>query len=328
MEKVLNQQEIDDMVRAARGVAAAGSAQAAHRHVTPWDARTAGQIGRDQMRSISALHEGFARSLTHSLGAYLRTAFTAALVSAEHLSYRDFLQTLPEVTYLASCKLAPVGAIALLQLDLPVAFPLLDLLLGGEGKGEPPARAISEIEEQILETVVQVICRELQTAWQVLSLEFQFDQRQQPEKAQHLMPLDEKTLALSFEITLPDSRGTLNLAVPAVVSNALLRKLATEWARSKPRGQPGSNQRLRDRLLSCFFQVELGLTSVAVSMRQLVSLAPGGLLILRRATDKPATLMVGGLEMFHAAVARRGPLRAAQVLGRCPERALERKPKR
>ena len=71
------------MVRAARGGAAAAVPQVAGRDVTLWDAHTAGQIGRDQMRSISLLHEGFARNLTHSLGAYLRTAFTAALVSAD-----------------------------------------------------------------------------------------------------------------------------------------------------------------------------------------------------------------------------------------------------
>jgi len=324
MEKVLNQQEIDDMVRAARGGAKTGGS-GARRDVQPWDARTAGQIGQEQMRSISALHEGFARNLTNSLGAFLRTAFTAALVSAEHLSYRDFLQTLPEVTYLASCKLSPVGAMALLQLDLTVAFPLLDLLLGGEGKGTPPARAITEIEEEILETVMRVICRELQAAWQVMALEFQFDHRQQSDKAQHLMPVEEKTLALSFEITLPDSRGTLNVAVPAVVSNALLRKLAAQWSRSQPRARPDSGQRLRARLLQCPFGLELGLTTLSVPLRELAELAPGSLLLLRREVERPSTLLVSGQPMFHAAVARRGPTRVARVIDRCVSHPAERK---
>ena len=49
------------------------------------NARRAGQIGREQLQAINLLHEGFARNLTHSLGAYLRVVFTATLVSAEHL---------------------------------------------------------------------------------------------------------------------------------------------------------------------------------------------------------------------------------------------------
>jgi hypothetical protein len=38
---------------------------------------------------MTQLHEGFASSLTHALGAYLRVAFTATLVSAEYLRYSE-----------------------------------------------------------------------------------------------------------------------------------------------------------------------------------------------------------------------------------------------
>jgi len=39
---------------------------------------------------------------------------------------------------------------------------------------------------------MRIICRELQTAWQVLSLEFEFESRRQPEQVQRLMPSEEK----------------------------------------------------------------------------------------------------------------------------------------
>jgi len=60
---------------------------------------------------------------------YLRTGFQVALVSAEHLTYREFLGGIPEVTYLGSCKLAPFSIHGLIQLDLVVAFLLIDVLL-------------------------------------------------------------------------------------------------------------------------------------------------------------------------------------------------------
>ncbi len=62
MEKVLNQGEIDAMVRAARS--GKGANAAAGPVVQPWDIRQAGQIGRDQLRAINQLHELFARNLT------------------------------------------------------------------------------------------------------------------------------------------------------------------------------------------------------------------------------------------------------------------------
>jgi flagellar motor switch protein FliM len=276
------------------------------------------------MHAISLLHESFARNLTNSVGAYLRIGFNAALVSAEYLAYAEFLQRIPEVTYLASLKLEPLGAIGLLQLDLSVAFPLIDVLLGGEGKGAPPSREITEIEEQILETVVRIICRELQTSWQAMSLEFLFEQRQQPQQVQQLLPAEEKTLSLSFEITVAESRGTMNLVVPAVVSNALLRKLTIGFAASQRRSRPDSNHRLQMRLMDCAFDTELCMNSVTVAMSQLASLEPGDLLVLRRRIDLAGTLLISGREMFSATVARRGPMRAAKLLDRCRGRDSER----
>jgi flagellar motor switch protein FliM len=319
MEKVLNQEEIDAMVRAARSGERADAQLPTQPKVEPWDLRRAGQIGREQLHSITLLHEGFARNLTHSLGAYLRVVFSAALVSAEHLSYREFLQRIPETTYLACCRLDPVGANAALQLDLKVAFPIIDLLLGGEGKGMAEAREISEIEEQILDSVARIVCRELGTAWQALALEVGFEQRLEAGAAQRLMAPEEKTLSLSFEITMPEVRGGLNLAVPVTVSNALLRKISADWSHRRPRGGQDSREQLMRRLLDCPFLVELGAKDARAAVGALAELAPGKLIPFARSAAEPASLLIAGREAFRALPARCGDTRAARMLDRVPE---------
>lgn len=309
------------MVRAARGGSASGHSNV----VKPWDVYQAGHIGRQQVQAITTLHEGFAGNLTHSVAAYLRVAFSATLVSAEHLTYNEVLQRIPEVTYLATCKLMPVDATALLQLDLSVAFPLIDVLLGGEGKNGLRERPISAIEEQILETVMQIICRELENTWQVLSLRFEFDNHQNAEQVQHLMNAEEKTLSLSFELTVAENRGTLNLIFPGTVSNALLRKLSADWARVKRRVQPESGERLRGHLLESPFSVGLDVRVASVPVRELLRVAVGSVLILNCPVNQPAGLRISEQEMFTASVARRGAARAAQVLGQLhkPERTSQ-----
>jgi len=313
MEKVLNQEEIDAMVRAARTGGQEGARSSAGPRVEPWDARRAGQIGREQLQAITLLHETFARNLTHSLGAYLRVVFNATLVSAEHLTYREFLQRLPETTYLASCRLDPMGLNAALQLDLKVAFPIIDLLLGGEGKGMAAAREITEIEEQILDGVARVICRELGAAWQALALDVGFEERLETAAARRLMPPEEKTLSLSFEITMPDTRGGLNLALPAAVSNALLRKIAVDWSHPRQCASGEARQRLMRRLLESPFQLELG-TDLRAPVGSLAAMMPGTLLRFQRDASQPASLLVGGREKFRAMPVRIGNARAARLL--------------
>lgn len=314
MKKVLNQEEIDAMVRVARSGGRIAAQPPPPPHVELWDIRRAGQIGREQLQAITSLHEGFARNLTHALGAYLRVVFAATLVSAEHLTYREFLQRLPETTYLASCRLNPMGVNAALQLDLKVAFPVIDLLLGGEGKGMAATREITEIEEQILDSVARIICRELGTAWQALALEVNFEEHMEPAAAQHLMPPEEKTLSLSFEVTMPEVSGGLNVAIPAVVSNALLRKISANWSQRRPRGAADSRERLMRRLLDCPFQADLGASNVRIPVNALAALAPGNVLRFSRSAAASASLLIAGEELFHALPARCGNTRSARVL--------------
>ncbi len=315
MEKVLNQEEIDAMVRVARSGGQRGAQAPPPIHVELWDVRRAGQIGREQLRAITGLHEGFARNLTNALGAYLRVIFAATLVSAEHLTYQEFLQNVPEITYMASCRLDPMGVNAALQLDLKVAFPIIDLLLGGEGKGMAATREITEIEEQILDSVARIICRELGVAWQALALEVTFEQRLASDAAQRLLLPEEKILSLSFEITMPDVRGGLNVAVPAVVSNALLRKISADWSHRRPRGGADSRQRLMRSLLDCPFCVELGAKDVRAAVSALTEMRPGTVLSFSRRVAEPASLLIAGREMFSALPARRENIRAARVIG-------------
>src|SRR5205085_9416540 len=129
--------------------------------------------------------------------------------------------------------------------------------LGGEGKGGDLEHEITEIEEQIIESVMRIICRELQATWQAISLQFNFDQRQPVAQAQRLMPPEEKNLCLSLEIRMAETRGTLNLAVPAVVSNTLLRKISAEMSYQRPRSAMDARHRLEAKLLDCGFEVEL-----------------------------------------------------------------------
>jgi flagellar motor switch protein FliM len=314
MQNELNQEEIDAMVRAARTGGRTDSGQPREPHVEPWDVRRAGQIGREQLRAITQLHEGFARSLTTALGTYLRVVFSAALVSAEHLSYHEFTDRLPETTYLAAIKLEPMGVHGALQLDLKVAFPILDLLLGGEGKGLGASREITEIEDPIVESVVRIVCRELGHAWRAVRLEVVFEKRMEPAEAHRVMSPSEKILSLSFEVSLLEVRGGLNLAVPVSLSHALLRKISADPSDLRPRRHSEWRERLKCRLLECGFPLDLEVNGLSATVGELAGMTPGGLLPLRRNATPPVSLMVAGVEMLSALPARVGSLRAAQLL--------------
>src|SRR5258708_21316138 len=100
-----------------------------------------------------------------------------------------------------------MGVNGALQLDLKVLFPIIDLLLGGEGKSISATREITEIEEQIVESVARIVCRDLGAAWQAVNLVVGFDKRLEPAQAQRLLLLDDNVLSLSFVLSGLQVRG-------------------------------------------------------------------------------------------------------------------------
>jgi len=266
------------------------------------------------MRAINQLHEVFARNLSNAIGAYLSIAFDCRLVSAEHLTFREFLQSLPETTYVASCDLLPADAVAVLQLDLAVAFPVIDLLLGGEGKGGDLGREITAIEEQILESIMRIVCRELQTSWQAIALEFKFGQRQPVAQAQRLMVPEEKNLCLSLEVKMAETRGTMNMAIPAVVSNALLRKISADLSFHRPRSPVEARRRIEKSLQNATFHMDLFGPNLTIPLQKLADAEPGTVLTFRESVSEPAMLMVDGMRLCRALAVRVESRRAARIL--------------
>jgi flagellar motor switch protein FliM len=311
MEKVLNQEEIDAMFRAALG--RSQGAPSSLPGYKPCDFKQAGQIKKDQVRAISNLHEGFARNLTNALGAYLRVVFEVNLVSVEQLTFREFLQRVPDLAYLATFQVNPMGATAALDLELSLVFPIIDLLLGGVGRMSDQEREITEIEEGIMEGVVRILCGELQTAWSSLNSTFEFDERLQPTQLQRLMPPGDKTLCLSFEIHMPESHGVMNVAFPAVASNALLRRLDRESGYSRHRGPSNARDRMVEHALQFPFEFALGMPAAKVPVRTLLELNPGDVISFSHRASTPIEGMVAGCSLYEAFPMRTGNQRASRI---------------
>lgn len=127
--------------------------------------------------------------------------------------------------------------------------------------------------------------------------------------------MEEKTLGLSFELTVRETKGLMSVAVPAVVSGALLRKISME--RPRTRGQMRSaafTEQLRRKLQRCPFHFHLQVEEVRCSASALASLSVGKVVELKRSADGLGQFVCQGQPMFSARIARADNRRAAQIM--------------
>ena len=312
MEKTLKQNEIDALFQAARSTVPEAHNTEVRARVVPYNFSSAGQISTEQLRAISMLNDLFARNLTHNLAAWLRTRFQVNLVSAEQIPFNEFLLRIPEINYVASVRMEPLGALAVLQLDLALAPPIIDLLLGGEGR-DGVLRELTDIEESILASVVEIVCRELTAAWQPVGLSFNFERRQMQTQVARIMSVT--------EIRMPHSSGLLNLAFPAVVANTILRRLTSDWARRR-RHSGETRERMEAAARRIRFGASLQLPPVRLAASEIEDLVPGTVLRLNLAAGTLPEWRVGGQALLLAQAIRQGAQRAARIERHVPEAEL------
>jgi len=312
MGKQLGQGDIDALFAAAGANPSASPAGATNEVLLErYDFSRAGQISNDQMRAISSVNDLFARNLMHTLGAWLRTPFKMKLVAGEQLPFSEFLERLSSPSYICSIRLEPLGAVGLLELELALASPIVDVLLGGVGRAWP-TRELTDIEEAILTSVVQMTVQELNLAWQSVGLEFVFEKRESEPAVARMLTAGEKTLCVSFEARMPEAQGAMNLCLPAVVLNAILRRLISEGDRPKRRSKE-AHARIRELMGEVKVGAALQFPVMRLRGSELTALELGTVLRLPLPRHSASELRVGGLQFGRAHPVRTGEHRGAQL---------------
>ena len=311
MEKKLGQNDIHALFAAAQAQASAASIGAQEIVHERYNFSRAGQISTEQLRAISTVNDQFARNLSHALGARLRTEFKVALVAGEQMPCSEFLERLGKPSYICSLRLQPTGATGLIEIELSLALPVLDLLAGGSGV-PCQVRELTEIEEELLLSIVHVILQELNTAWLNMGLHFDLEKRESESQVQNAIVPAERTLCVSFEIRMRQAQGTVNLCLPSGVLNAMLRRLIAEGDRPRRRSQE-ARVRMREILGTVDVGAVLQMASVKVSGREIFGLVPGTVLRLPIPSHEDGEVRLGGIRLGGAFPVRLGEHRGLRL---------------
>ena len=272
----------------------------------------AGLVANDQLRTLRTLDEQFARNLTHTLGAWLRTNATLSPLPATQMLFSQFMEKTSSGCFVLPLRMEPLRVRAAMSMDLKLAPAIIDLLLGGSGRTGGSARELTEIEEAVLGSVLEIVLREWSAAWSPFGVEFVAEQRERDSQGQRLMPLQEKTLAVRFSMSVADVAGELMFCLPSAPVTSTMK--AVSFNRDRQRRTPEDRARMEKRLGEAALKAVLHLPSMRLFARDLRNLKPGSLLQLPLQRNAPAELRVGGVAVYRAQPVRANEHRAARLV--------------
>jgi len=295
MGRLLSQDEIDKVFRNLKDQ----DEDTVAKRAAVYDFRRPDRIAKDQLRSIHLLHDNFARNLASSLSGYLRAYVIVNLVSVEQLSFAEFTQCLQSPTVLVSLGMKPFDGNAVMELNPSLVFPLLEMLLGGNGKGGVLTRETTEIEQSILDTLFRIILHDLGLAWQmVANINFTVEGREtEPQLLQILAP-NEAVVSIGLEIRVGDTVGLMNIGMPSIIIKMLKHKFDKQWSVRKTDSTVAEQTRMLNLLKPTKLHLDARLEGPTLLVQDLMTIEPGHVLNLDHPLNRPLRLIVNGQSKY------------------------------
>ncbi len=282
--------------------------------------RYAGRLSNENARALTALHEKFALNVTNALEVYLGTSIRLKLLSLEQRALQDYITGLAPNIYLLPCALNVMESNFLMEMDIRLIFPIIDLLLGGAGTtASDEARELTEIDEEIMESITALIVKEVDRSWRALNLALVPGHCIKPAMITQIFPANEKLVLLMFEMTVGGTTGPFKIVLPTSFVGFLLRHMKAAQSKKISSLRHLPNPSLRERILDCEFTVAVDITQMRVLVKDLIDLKPGMILKMKAPVKNPGRLTVEGVDIFEALPVRNGTLKAAQLSCRSQE---------
>jgi flagellar motor switch protein FliM len=272
--------------------------------IITYDFKRPERVGKEQMRALQSLHEGFGRNFGAALSALLRSIVEVKLTSVDQLTYSEFVFSLENPTCFNLLRAEPLEGYLILDLNPSILYPIIDRLLGGgKDSGSIARRPLTEIELRLVSRITSLFLQELKHAWEnVLSLKLSVDRVESNPQLVQIVPPNEVVILVSFEAGLGEVRGMINLCIPFNSIERVSPKLASNsWASyNRIEATPQSRAQIAGQLDRSLVDVVVTLAETKITTGDIIGLRVGDIITTDKDKRTPLDVAVQGVNKFLA----------------------------
>ncbi|USK71650.1 flagellar motor switch protein FliM [Peribacillus asahii] len=318
--EILSQSEIDALLSAlSTGEMDAEELkkEEVEKRVKVYDFKRALRFSKDQIRSLTRIHENFARLLTTYFSAQLRTYIHIAVASVDQLPYEEFVRSIPKMTILNVYEVPPLDGRIILEVNPNIAYAMMDRVLGGRGESVNKVDNLTEIETKIMTSLFEKAFENLQEAWStIVEIDpIMADFEVNPQFLQLVSPND-TVIVISLNIQVGDTTGMINMCIPHVVLEPIIPNLSAHyWMQtSQKERSPEEMAMLEKRITHSDMSIAAELGETSITIHDFLQLDVGDVIDLNQPIDAPLTVKIGDVPKFYGQPGKVGKKLAIQIL--------------
>lgn len=307
MNKLLSQDEVDALLKGldTGDIETQQEAEETEVDLQSVDWAKQGLNIKGSMPILEVIHSRFSQRFRVSLSSSLRKMIDVTPDPIGTIKFSEFQRSLAVPTSMHLFKIDPLRGTGILVLESKLVFAIVEAFFGGTGFGSTKieGRDFTPIEKRLIEKVVQMALADLSSAWEdVHPLRTDFIRSESNPLVVNVFPGEEVMMSVRFEVELNKPLGSITFCFPVSSFQPIRQRLAGDYRDDEEEIDQIWLNSLRGSLMGTDLEMIVRLGRTQLSVRDLMNLKTGDIILLENDFKNPLTASVAGLPKFEGFV--------------------------
>ncbi|EHH68213.1 flagellar motor switch protein FliM [Gluconobacter morbifer] len=273
-------------------------------------------VSYERLPMLEVVFDRFIRIFTTSLRNFTSDNVEVTLDQLSSQRFEDYLAHIPGQSMFAVFKAEEWDNYGVLVISSPLIYSVVDALLGGHVRqdippsGMPdtrqPGRHHTAIERALIEPLVRMVLTDLATSFSPLcAVNFRFERLESNARFATICRASNGIVLSRFGIDMDGRGGDVDLVLPHAALEPV-REILLQQFMGEKFGHDGIwENHLAEELWQTDMTLDVVLEEQTMNLSDILALAPGDRLILRRDPEALVRIRCGGRTMFHGKLGKR-----------------------
>ena len=266
--------------------------------VRPFDF-SAHKINRTQLPMLQTIGKAFAGRAASTLAGLVSRPVAVEFSAIDSMRAADVQASLPAPGIVAAVRFKPLAGAAFMSVEPALLLALLDAFFGGSGRpaGDSQA-AISAAAQRFLSLLLKSLGPDLAAAWAPVSaIELELVKLETNPRLVPLGTAQDSMTVVRFACEFGAHSGAIDWILTEALLAPIREALASDSGKAPVRKQETWTPVLGAALQEAEVEIRAVLAQAQISLRELVSLAPGDIIPIEAPQD--VTVMAGDVPVRH-----------------------------
>lgn len=311
MADILTQAQIDEMLnRVSSGEAAVETEVKETSKVKEYDFRAPKKFTKEQIKTLDGIFEAYSRLVSLYFTSILRLYCRVSLMNIEEQRYYEYNNALPDYVIMGIVDfdiddedISETNIV--IQLSNNVTFTMIDRLLGGKGTAEDTTSDFTDIEINIMRTILTNMTKHLKEPWATyVEVNPTLQKIETNSRVAQQFGYDDTVIIVMLEIEMHDMKSLISLCIPALSLDAIMKKFSIRYAKSTTKKlDVHKEQEKRDTIMSGLKDTTMDITAllgeVKLDMHEVLNLRVNDIIPLNKNINSDIQLNIGDQTWFN-----------------------------